>query len=45
MDRRAKAQAIVDSRYPEFQPTLAEFLRGRPREALAPRVDEARRRA
>ncbi|MFZ3323483.1 MAG: glycosyltransferase [Usitatibacter sp.] len=45
MDRRAKAQAIVDSRYPEFQPTLAEFLRDDPVKPCRVRVDEARRRA
>jgi GT2 family glycosyltransferase len=44
-DRRARAQAIVDSRYPEFQASLAVFLREEPVKAFRTRVDEARRRA
>ena len=42
MDRRARAQKIVDTRYPEFQPTLAEFLKREPARPFRRRVDIAR---
>jgi GT2 family glycosyltransferase len=45
VDRRAKAQAIVDTRYPEFQPTLREFLSDDPAKTFRMRVDEALRRS
>ena len=41
-DRRARAQAIVDARFPEFQPTLAEFLKREPVRPFRRRVDLAR---
>jgi GT2 family glycosyltransferase len=44
-DRRTKAQAIIDSRYPEFQPTLAQFLQDEPVKPYRMRVDQARLRA
>ncbi len=41
-DRRAKAQALVDKLYPEFQPRLREFLARDPLAPLRQRVDRAR---
>ncbi|HSW83168.1 MAG TPA: glycosyltransferase, partial [Usitatibacter sp.] len=40
--RRAKAQALVDKLYPEFQPRLREFLASDPLAPLRQRVDRAR---
>ena len=42
-DRRAKAQAIVDELYPEFQPRVREFIARDPLAGLRRRVDLARR--
>ena len=39
---REKAQAVIDSRYPEFQPLLAAFLHREPARPLRRRVDFAR---
>jgi hypothetical protein len=41
-DRRARAQALVDQLYPEFQPRLREFLGRDPLAPLRRRVDRAR---
>ena len=41
---RAKAQRIIDDRYPEFQPRLAEFLAREPARPLRRSVDIARLR-
>ena len=41
-ERRMQAQAIVDSRYPEFQPTVREFIQADPPRGLRRRVDIAR---
>jgi GT2 family glycosyltransferase/glycosyltransferase involved in cell wall biosynthesis len=43
--RRATAQALVDSRHPEFQPALRSFLDREPARPLRRRVDLARIRA
>jgi len=42
VDRRTKAQAMVDQLYPEFQPRLREFLARDPLAPLRRRVDRAR---
>ena len=42
---RARAQAIIDERYPEFQAELAEFIEREPARPLRRRVDLARLRA
>jgi GT2 family glycosyltransferase len=42
--RRAKAQAIVDELYPEFQPLVREFIARDPLKALRQRADLARGR-
>jgi GT2 family glycosyltransferase len=44
LDRRAKAQAIVDALYPEFQPRVREFIARDPLKALRQRADLARGR-
>ena len=44
LERRAKAQAIVDELYPEFQPRLRDFIARDPLRALRRRVDLARGR-
>jgi len=44
-DRRLAAQALVDERYPEFQPGLRSFLDREPARPLRRRVDLARLRA
>ena len=44
LDRRAKAQAIVDALYPEFQPRVQEFIARDPLKALRQRADLARER-
>jgi GT2 family glycosyltransferase len=44
LERRVKAQAIVDELYPEFQPRLREFIARDPLRALRQRVDLARGR-
>jgi GT2 family glycosyltransferase/glycosyltransferase involved in cell wall biosynthesis len=41
-DRRARAQAIVDQLYPEFQPRLRDFLARDPTAPLRARVHRAR---
>lgn len=41
-DRRLRAQAIVDERYPEFQPKVREFIRTDPPRAWRRQVDVAR---
>jgi GT2 family glycosyltransferase len=45
VDRRAKAQAIVDELYPEFQPRVREFIARDPLADLRRRVDQVRRPA
>lgn len=42
---REKAQALIDSRYPEFQPQLAAFMQREPIRPLRRRVDLARLRS
>ncbi len=44
LERRAKAQAIVDELYPEFQPRVREFIARDPLRAVRRRVDLARGR-
>ncbi|HEX4779362.1 MAG TPA: glycosyltransferase [Usitatibacter sp.] len=41
-ERRIRAQAIVDARYPEFQPTVREFIQADPPRPFRRRVDIAR---
>jgi len=41
-ERRVRAQAIVDARYPEFQPTVREFIQADPPRPFRRRVDVAR---
>lgn len=41
-ERRTRAQAIVDSRYPEFQPRVREFVLADPPRPFRRRVDIAR---
>ena len=43
-DRRARAQAIVDELYPEFQPRVRDFIARDPLAPLRARVDKARSR-
>ena len=43
-DRRARAQAIVDELYPEFQPRVREFIARDPLAPLRARADKARAR-
>lgn len=45
MDRRLAAQRLIDERYPEFQPTLAQFLERDPARPLRRSLDVARLRA
>jgi GT2 family glycosyltransferase len=44
VDRRTRAQAIVDELYPEFQPRLRDFVARDPLADLRRRVDRARSR-
>jgi hypothetical protein len=44
-ERRAKAQAIVDELYPEFQPRVRDFIARDPLSDLRRRVDHVRRPA
>jgi len=44
LERRAKAQAIVDALYPEFQPRVRDFIARDPLKALRQRADLARGR-
>ncbi len=43
--RRLEAQALVDRRYPEFQPTVRDFIARDPAAPFRRRVDDARLRA
>jgi GT2 family glycosyltransferase len=43
-ERRARAQAIVDELYPEFQPRVRDFIARDPLAGLRARVDRARAR-
>lgn len=43
-DRRARAQAIVDELYPEFQPRVRDFIARDPLAPLRARADKARAR-